>query len=103
MKIIEILPWFCWFNEDLSMVPWGVFLSCLFLFSVHDLYFLFIVIDDLSHEEFIVFHSYYLWCHSQYKIIYISSDVSKFQCEKHRKLVQELKQRKEGGEKHHNI
>ena len=30
---------------------------------------------------------------------YISTDITKFQCEKHGKLVQELKQRGEGGEK----
>ena len=61
---------------------------------------LLIVIDDLSHyKEFIVSHSYCLRRHSQYKNVYTSNDMTKFQCEKHRKLVQELKQRREGGEK----
>ena len=60
---------------------------------------LLIVIDDLSHKEFVVSHSYYLRRHSQYKNVYISTDMTKLQREKHRKLVQELKQRREGGEK----
>ena len=60
---------------------------------------LLIVIEDLSHKEFIVSHSYYLRRYSQYKNVYISTDMTKFQREKHRKLVQELKQRREGGEK----
>ena len=46
---------------------------------------LLIVIDDLSrsHKEFIVFHSYYLRRHSQYKNVYISTDMIKLQHEKH--------------------
>ena len=60
---------------------------------------LLIVLDDLSHKEFIVSHSYYLRRHSQYKNIYVSTDMTKFQRDKHRKLVQELKQRRERGEK----
>ena len=60
---------------------------------------LLIVIEDLSHKEFIVSHSYYLRHHSQYENIYISTDRTKFQRQKHRKLVQELKKRREGGEK----
>ena len=45
-------------------------------------------IDDLSHKEFVVSHSYYLRRHSQYKNVYISTDMTKLQREKHRKLVQ---------------
>jgi len=60
---------------------------------------LLIVLDNFSHKEFIVSHSYYLRRHSQYKNIYVSMDMAKFQREKHKKLVQDLKQRRERGEK----
>ena len=61
---------------------------------------LLIVLDNLSHNEFIVSHSYYLRRHSQYTNIYVSTDMTKFQREKHKKLVQQLKQRRERGEKY---
>ena len=54
-----------------------------------------IVLDNLSHKELIVSHSNYLRRHSQYKNIYIWTDMTKFQCDKPWKLVQELKQRRE--------
>ena len=60
---------------------------------------LLVVVDDLSHKEFLVSHSYYLRRHSEYKDVYITTDMTKYQREKHRKLVQELKQRREKGEK----
>ena len=60
---------------------------------------LLVVVDDLSHKEFLVSHSYYLRRHSEYKDVYITTDMTKYQREKHRELVQELKQRRGKGEK----
>jgi len=64
---------------------------------------LLIVLENLSHKEFIVSHSHYLRRHSQYNNIYVSADMTKFQRDKHRKLVQELKQRRGRGEKNLTI
>jgi len=60
---------------------------------------LLIVLDDLNQKEFIVSHSHYLRRHPQYKNIYVSTDMTKFQRQKHKKLVQELKKRRERGER----
>ena len=58
-----------------------------------------VVLDNLNHKEYIVSHSHYLRRHSQFKNIYVSSDMTKFQRQKHKKLVQELKKRRERGER----
>ena len=44
-------------------------------------------------------HNHYLRRHSEYKDVYITTDMTKYQRDKHRKLVQELKQRRGNGEK----
>ena len=60
---------------------------------------LLVSVNDSFHKEFIVFHSYLLRHHSLYKNIYISKDMKNFEHKQNRKLVQELKQRRQRGEK----
>ena len=55
-------------------------------------------VEDLSHKTTVLARAPSLRHHTQYKDIYIAPDLTKFQREKNRKLVNELKHRKANGE-----
>ena len=56
---------------------------------------LLVVLDNLNHKEFIVSHSNYLRRHSQFKNIYVSSDMTKFQRQKHKKSKEKKRKGRE--------
>jgi len=59
---------------------------------------LLVCIDDASVRDTILYQSGKLRKHDQFKNVYIIPDRTKFEREKHQKLVAELKQRRSNGE-----
>ena len=59
---------------------------------------LLVCIDDASVRDSILYQSGKLRKHDQFKNVYIAPDRTKFEREKHQKLVAELKQRRSNGE-----
>jgi len=55
---------------------------------------LLVSISNIHDKEFIISHSFYLRHHSQYGKVYISQDMTKYQRNKHKQLVDELKRRR---------
>jgi len=55
---------------------------------------LLVSMTNIHDQEFIISHSFYLWCHSQYEKDYISQDMTKYQRNKHKQSVDELKRRR---------
>ena len=55
-------------------------------------------LEDVDDKEFITSRSYLLRRHEEYKNVYISADMTKYQRAKHKQLVEELKRRKAANE-----